>query len=118
MRRYTENYQRAGGTGDFSHYYTVRGNEAVFASSLVDGAVFAPHNLAQDGSFNEFQLVVCRNVLIYFGRPLQERVHDLFLDSLSRFGVLALGHKESVIPTHEDRYEVLDPMEKLYRRKR
>jgi chemotaxis protein methyltransferase CheR len=101
MKRYTENY-----------------SQAVFSPSLVDGAVFAPHNLAQDGSFNEFQLVVCRNVLIYFGRPLQERVHDLFLDSLARFGVLALGHKESVIPTHEDRYEVLDATEKLYRRKR
>lgn len=118
MKRYTENYQRAGGTGDFSRYYAVDGDRAVFSASLVDGAVFAPHNLAQDGSFNEFQLVVCRNVLIYFGRPLQERVHDLFLESLARFGVLALGHKESVIASHEDRYEVLDPTEKLYRRKR
>ena len=94
------------------------GNEAVFSSALMDGAVFAQHNLAQDSSFNEFQLVVCRNVLIYFGRPLQERVHDLFLESLARFGVLALGHKESVVGSHEDRYEVLDPTEKLYRRKR
>lgn len=118
MRRYTENYQRAGGTGDFSRYYTVQGDRAVFAKSLVDGAVFAQHNLAQDSSFNEFQLVVCRNVLIYFGRPLQERVHDLFLESLARFGVLALGHKESVVASHEDRYEVLDKGEKLYRRKR
>ena len=118
MRRYTENYLRAGGTGDFSRYYSVSGDRALFAPELVDGAVFAPHNLAQDGSFNEFQLVVCRNVMIYFGRPLQERVHDLFHESLARFGVLALGHKESVIATHEDRYEVLDPMEKLYRRKR
>jgi chemotaxis protein methyltransferase CheR len=118
MKRYTENYQRAGGTGDFSRYYTVRGDRAVFSPALVDGAVFAPHNLAQDGSFNEFQLIVCRNVLIYFGRPLQERVHDLFLASLARFGVLALGHKESVIASHEDRYEILDPTEKLFRRKR
>ena len=118
MRRYTENYQRAGGTGDFSKYYTVQGNEAVFSGGLMDGAVFAQHNLAQDSSFNEFQLVVCRNVLIYFGRPLQERVHDLFLESLARFGVLALGHKESVVGSHEDRYEVLDAPEKLYRRKR
>lgn len=118
MRRYTENYQRAGGTGDFSRYYTVQGDRAVFARSLVDGAVFAQHNLAQDHSFNEFQLIVCRNVLIYFGRPLQERVHDLFLQSLARFGVLALGHKESVVASHEEHYEVLDAAEKLYRRKR
>ncbi len=118
MRRYTENYLRAGGTGDFSRYYTVRGDRAEFSPALTDGAVFAQHNLAQDSSFNEFQLVVCRNVLIYFGRPLQERVHDLFLESLGRFGVLALGHKESVVASHEDRYELIDPAEKLYRRKR
>lgn len=118
MRRYTENYQRAGGTGDFSRYYAVQGGEAVFSTALTDNAVFAQHNLAQDSSFNEFQLIVCRNVLIYFGRPLQERVHDLFLESLARFGVLALGHKESVVASHEDRYDVLDAPEKLYRRKR
>jgi chemotaxis protein methyltransferase CheR len=118
MRRYTENYQRAGGTGDFSRFYTVRGDEAVFSPALTENAVFAQHNLAQDSSFNEFQLVVCRNVLIYFGRPLQERVHDLFVESIGRFGILALGHKESVVASHEDRYDVLDAGEKLYRRKR
>ena len=118
MRRYTENYHRAGGEGDFSRFFSVEGDRAIFRSDLMENAVFAQHNLAQDSSFNEFQLVVCRNVLIYFGRPLQERVHELFIESLARFGVLALGHKESVIASHEDRYEVLDPMEKLYRRKR
>jgi len=118
MRRYTENYQRAGGAGDFSRYYSVERGRAVFSRSLTEGVVFAQHNLAQDSSFNEFQLIICRNVLIYFGRPLQERVHDLFLDSLVRFGVLALGHKESVVGSHENRYEVLDGPEKVYRRKR
>jgi chemotaxis protein methyltransferase CheR len=118
MRRYTENYLRSGGTGDFSRYYAVHGDRVRFSRSLLEGAVFAQHNLAQDSSFNEFQLVVCRNVLIYFGRPLQERVHDLFVESLARFGVLALGHKESIVASHEDRYEVLDKAEKLYRRRR
>ena len=118
MRRYTENYHRAGGEGDFSRFFSVEGDRAIFRSDLMENAVFAQHNLAQDSSFNEFQLVVCRNVLIYFGRPLQERVHDLFLESLGRFGVLALGHKESVVASHEDRYELIDPAEKLYRRKR
>jgi chemotaxis protein methyltransferase CheR len=117
MRRYTENYHRAGGEGDFSRFFNVEGDRAVFRPDLMEGAVFAQHNLAQDSSFNEFQLVVCRNVLIYFGRPLQERVHDLFLESLGRFGVLALGHKETVVASHEDRYELIDPAEKLYRRK-
>jgi chemotaxis protein methyltransferase CheR len=118
MRRYTENYQRAGGVGDFSQYYTVDGAHARFDRALIDGAVFAQHNLAQDSSFNEFQLIICRNVLIYFGRPLQERVHELFLDSLSRFGVLALGHKESVVATVEPRYAILNAPERIYRRKR
>jgi chemotaxis protein methyltransferase CheR len=118
MRRYTDNYHRAGGEGDFSRYFSVDGDEAVFAQALMENAVFAQHNLAQDASFNEFQLVICRNVLIYFGRTLQERVHDLFLESLARFGVLGLGHKESIVTSHEDRYELLDPAEKLYRRTR
>jgi chemotaxis protein methyltransferase CheR len=119
MRRYTENFHRAGGAGDFSRYYTVRGDTAVFAPALVDGVVFAQHNLAQDASFNEFHLIVCRNVLIYFARPLQERVHDLFFDSLGRFGVLGLGRKESIAsPRHESEYETLDGGEKLYRRVR
>ena len=118
MRRYTENYQRAGGASDFSRYYNVRDGRATFSRSLIDGTVFAQHNLAQDGPFNDFQVIVCRNVLIYFARPLQERVHELFASSLVRFGILALGHKESVVGTHENRYDLLDAGEKLYRRKR
>jgi chemotaxis protein methyltransferase CheR len=118
IRQYAENHERAGGREPLERYYTIQGDEAVFTPTLVEGAVFAQHNLAQEGAFNEFQLIVCRNVMIYFARPLQERVHDLFHDSLSRFGVLALGRKESVVGSREDRYELLDPTEKLYRRKR
>ena len=118
MEAYEENYRRAGGIGDLRRYFTVRDGTATFSRALVDGTVFAQHNLAQDAAFNDFHLIVCRNVMIYFARPLQERVHELFLASLVRFGVLALGHKESVIAGHEDRYEILDASEKLYRRKR
>ena len=118
MERYEENYRRAGVTGDMSRYFSARDGKATIARSLVEGTVFAQHNLAQDAAFNDFHLIVCRNVMIYFARPLQERVHDLFLSSLVRFGVLALGHKESVVASHEDRYEILDAGEKLYRRKR
>ncbi len=113
MRRYTENYQRAGGTGDFSRYYATRGETAVFAPGLVEGALFARHNLAQDGPFNEFQLIICRNVLIYFARPLQGRVHELFVHSLSRFGVLGLGRKESI---DGEGFAPLDEAERIYRR--
>jgi len=91
----------------------VRGEEAVFAPGLIDGALFARHNLAQDGPFNEFQLIICRNVLIYFGRPLQGRVHALFTTSLSRFGVLGLGRKETIDAAG---FEALDEPERIYRR--
>jgi chemotaxis protein methyltransferase CheR len=79
--------------------------------------VFAQHNLASDRSFNEFHVIICRNVMIYFERGLQQRVFDLFDESLARLGVLALGHKESLrISEHAERYEELDGIERLYRR--
>jgi chemotaxis protein methyltransferase CheR len=117
MQEYTQNYQRAGGTRDFSAYYTVEDGLARLNERLGEHVVFAQHNLASDRSFNEFNVVLCRNVLIYFGRDLQRRVHRLFYDSLARFGVLGLGQKETLRFTDlEDRYEELDSREKLYRR--
>jgi chemotaxis protein methyltransferase CheR len=117
MQEYTENYIRAGGKRAFSEYYTAAYDAARFVGSLSDNVVFAQHNLVSDGSFNEFHAIVCRNVLIYFDRELQDRVHGLFHESLVRFGVLAVGQKESIRFTAlQDRYEELDPDEKLYRK--
>ena len=117
MREYTQNYIRAGGSTAFSDYYKVFGETARFDPTLVDNVVFAQHNLVSDAAFNEFHLIVCRNVMIYFDRSLQNKVHGLFLHSLSRFGVLALGHKESIRFTeHAAAYEELDGDEKIYRR--
>jgi chemotaxis protein methyltransferase CheR len=119
MREYTQNYIRAGGKRAFSEYYVAGYDGAQFQRSLVENVVFAQHNLASDNSFNEFNAIVCRNVMIYFDRPLQDRVHDLFYTSLGRLGVLALGHKESIkFSPHEGCYEVLDEQEKLYRKVR
>jgi chemotaxis protein methyltransferase CheR len=79
--------------------------------------VFAQHNLVSDRSFNEFNVIVCRNVMIYFDRALQDRVHRLFHESLVTFGVLALGRRESIRQSpYEVRYDELDPAEKLYRK--
>jgi chemotaxis protein methyltransferase CheR len=118
LRDYTENYHAAGGREDFSRYYTVAGDEAVFDPTLMRDAVFAQHNLASDRSFNEFHVIVCRNVLIYFGRELQDRVLELFDESLIRRGVLVLGHKETLGGTSvEDRYDVLVAPERIYRRR-
>jgi chemotaxis protein methyltransferase CheR len=117
MREYTQNYIRAGGQRAFSEYYLAKYDGAQFQRSLVENVVFAQHNLVSDRSFNEFNVILCRNVMIYFDRTLQQRVHELFYDSLVTFGVLALGAKESIrFSPHEDAYEELDPNERLYRK--
>jgi len=119
MQSYTENYQRAGGTRSFSEYYVARTGSAVFDERLARNIVFAQHNLATDRSFNEFHLIICRNVMIYFGRELQRHVHQLFLDSLVPLGLLGLGRKETIQPPDlAARYEPLEPTEKLFRRRR
>jgi chemotaxis protein methyltransferase CheR len=119
MQEYTENYLRAGGTRSFSEYYLAKYEGALFERTLTDNVVWAPHNLVQDRSFNTFNVILCRNVMIYFDRALQQHVHALFHDSLERLGILALGHKESIRFTgFEDRYEELDPLEKIYRKVR
>jgi chemotaxis protein methyltransferase CheR len=117
MKQYTQNYIRAGGRSDFSAYYVSAYDGARFSRSLIDNVVFAQHNLATDRTFNEFNVIVCRNVMIYFDKTLQDRVHDLFYESLDTFGILALGHKESVAFTPQaDAYEALDPVERIYRK--
>ena len=117
MKEYTENYIRSGGQRSFSEYYLAKYQGALFDRELTANVVWAPHNLVQDRSFNTFNLILCRNVMIYFDRALQTRVHELFYDSLERLGILALGHKESIRFTGlEDRYEELDGAEKLYRK--
>jgi chemotaxis protein methyltransferase CheR len=117
MREYTENYIKAGGQRAFSEYYLAKYDGAQFQRSLVENVVFAQHNLVSDRSFNEFNVVVCRNVMIYFDRALQDRVHRLFYESLTMFGVLALGAKESIrFSPFEERYEDLDAGERLYKK--
>ncbi len=117
MKLYTENYNRAGGKATFSEYYVAAYDSARFARSLTENVVFAQHNLAMDRSFNEFNLIVCRNVMIYFDKALQNHVHGLFYDSLETFGTLALGHKESIGFTRfADRYEEIDSDERIYRK--
>jgi chemotaxis protein methyltransferase CheR len=117
MRSYTANYIKAGGTRSFSEYYTAAYDNVLMRPSLVDQVVFCQHNLATDESFNEFNVILCRNVMIYFDKTLQERVHHLFYQSLVTFGLLGLGDKESLhLTAYEHSYERLSEQEKLYRR--
>jgi chemotaxis protein methyltransferase CheR len=119
MQEYTENYIRAGGKRSFSEYYLAKYEGALFDRTLTDNVVWAPHNLVQDRGFNMFNVILCRNVMIYFDRALQTRVHQLFYDSLERLGILALGHKESIRFTGiENAYQELDVHERLYRKVR
>lgn len=96
MQQYSQNYLQSGGQHDFSQYYAANYEYAKFSESLGEKIIFAAHNLVTDRSFNEFQLIICRNVLIYFNKELQDKVLHLFSDSLEQLGFLALGAKETL----------------------
>jgi chemotaxis protein methyltransferase CheR len=117
MQHYTQNYIRGGGKRDFSEYYIAAYDAAQFSRSLVENVVFAQHNLAMDRAFNQFNVIICRNVMIYFDKRLQDHVHRLFYESLDTFGILALGHKESIHFTpFAQKYEEIDAHERIYRK--
>lgn len=119
MQEYTENYIAAGGKRSFSDYYIAKYDGALFHPSLTKNVVFSQHNLVTDRSFSEFNVILCRNVLIYFDKTLQARVLTLFYDSLAMFGVLALGSKESLrFSPYEECYEQINGPEKIYRKVR
>ncbi|CAA9248095.1 MAG: MCP methyltransferase, CheR-type, partial [uncultured Chloroflexia bacterium] len=119
MQEYTSNYLQAGGVGSFSNLYTARYDHALFRPVLKQNIIFGHHNLATDGSFNEFNVILCRNVLIYFNKTLQERVHKLLYDSLVPFGFLGLGSKESLkFSACETAYNEVEARDRLYRKVR
>lgn len=116
MKQYSENYQLSGGIGDFSEYYTAQYGFAKFSEMLSERMVLSVHNLVSDRSFNEFDLIMCRNVLIYFDKQLQQRVLTLFDDSLGRLGYLALGAKETLrFSTIQSSYQPV-AQEKIWRK--
>jgi chemotaxis protein methyltransferase CheR len=117
MREYTANYQNAGGHNSFAEYYTSDNENAILRPFLRQNILFSAHNLAGDASFNEFHVIFCRNVMIYFDRLLQERVHTLFHESLVTLGYLGLGRSETLrFSTCEPHYEVVAQKERLYRK--
>ena len=117
MKTYTENYLKAGGKNSFSDYYKAKYNSVLWDKSLRQNIVFSVHNLAVDKSFNEFQLILCRNVLIYFNQGLQNKVIGLFYESLCPFGFLGLGNKESLLFSEKQKsFEEIDKREKIFMR--
>jgi chemotaxis protein methyltransferase CheR len=119
MQEYTENYIRAGGTRSFSEYYVAKYDGALFSPALQRNVVFSQHNLVTDRAFAEFNVILCRNVLIYFDRTLQMRVHGLFYESLVHLGILGLGSKETLrLSDYEASYEELSGVDRIYRKVR
>jgi chemotaxis protein methyltransferase CheR len=116
VRDATQAYLRAGGTAAFSDYYDARAGGATMRAPLRRAIVFARHNLVTDASFNAFHLVLCRNVLIYFGPALQEQVRALVAESLAPGGVLGVGARELVETGPASGYVELDAAARLYRR--
>ncbi|MFE4354450.1 CheR family methyltransferase [Peribacillus butanolivorans] len=117
MQSYTKNYLQAGGKQEFSEYYTTDYQNAYLNSSLLKNIVFFQHNLVTDGSFNEFHIIMCRNVMIYFTSELQTYVNHLFYDSLSKEGFLAVGSKETLHTSSlSEDYEDFDSKERIYRK--
>lgn len=119
MKQYSQNYIAAGGRWEFSSYYTTRYQYALMDEMLRDKIVFASHNLVTDSSFNLFQLVLCRNVMIYFEKDLQDKVIELINDSLEPLGFLALGAKETLrFSPLAKNYIAVGEKEKLWRKQR
>lgn len=117
VKENTENYHASGGKAAFSDYYHAGHGHVVMRKDLSKNILWAHHNLVTDASFNEFHLILCRNVLIYFNTRLQERVHHLIYESLAEGGVLVLGRQESLrLTPHESNYRVIDRREKIYQR--
>lgn len=119
VQDYTANYQQAGGQNSFADYYVATEERVQLRSFLRDRVLFSEHNLVTDGVFGEMHLIMCRNVLIYFDRDLQDRVVGLFLDSLRPGGFLCLGTKESLrFSRHAACFEVVREKERIYRKRR
>lgn len=118
MRQFTYNYQMSGGRSSFSDYYTARYDHAVLMPSLKEKIVFSTHNLALDGEFGEMQMVLCRNVLIYFKERLKDRALSLFHSCLSDGGFLCLGTKETLDGrTIAPHYQEFAPHTRIYRKR-
>lgn len=116
---YAERYAEAGGAKRFSDYVDVVAGQAVFKAGLREQIVFAQHNLASDSSFNEFHLVVARNVITHFNRTLAYRAHQVIFESLVRLGYLGISGKETLRYTpHQRAYEEIADTERFYRRLR
>lgn len=118
MKEFTANYIKSGGKAAFSDYYTAQNETVKLLDALKKNIVFATHNLVTDSVFAEVNMVICRNVLIYFDRSLQDKVIGLFVESLPESGILCLGSKENLqFSIHASLFNSLIANEKIYQKK-
>jgi chemotaxis protein methyltransferase CheR len=118
IKEYTVNYQKSGGKSTFSDYYTAFNDFVELDKSLKKNIEFRLHNLDKDGVFASVNLLICRNVMIYFNKDLQNKVVGLFTNSLVTGGFLALGMKESLLFSKDkDSYEVIDDKHKIFKKR-
>jgi len=118
IKEYTANYQQAGGKHSFSNYYRASNDSVIFDPELKKQIVFAVHNLVTDAVFAEVNMVICRNVLIYFNRKLQNKVLDIFDESILPGGYIGLGSKETLqFSSLDGRYKTVDAKEKIFKKK-
>ncbi len=117
IKKFTNNYQKAGGKASFSDYYIANNKFAILDNSLKKNITFANHNLVTDGVFSEIHLILCRNVLIYFNKELQNKVLKLFTNSLINKGYLAIGSKETIqFSEIENLFVNIDKTNKIYKK--
>jgi len=118
MKEYTTNYQLSGGKESLSTYYTADDDNVIMNQLLKKNIVWANHNLVTDSVFAEVHLILCRNVLIYFDRNLQNNVQKLFYNSLIDGGILCLGSKESLrFSDYHEKYTELDKKQRIFKKK-
>jgi len=111
----TANYISAGGRGSLSDYYHTEYGATKMQEFLKRNITFSHHNLATDGPFSDMNLILCRNVMIYFDRTLQQRVFSLFADSLYPDSFLCLGSRETLRFSDVSGFEEVAPYDKIYR---
>jgi len=114
MKDSTALYLAAGGKECFSDYYTARYGSVIFDPELKQHITFCDHNLVTDQSFHQFEVILCRNVMIYFNNDLKRHTLQLFHQSLSPMGIMAVGAKESI--HMKDHFEAFDPANRMYRK--
>lgn len=117
IKSYTENYQLSGLPGSLTDHFTILYDAATIHSEIKQNTLFSVHNLVSDTVFNEFQMITCRNVFIYFESDLQERILDLFYKSLCPLGFLCLGNKETIRSnSFRKRFKVVNSKENIYQK--